>query len=63
VVPCQVLDIFAGAGTTLLVADRLGRDAIGIDLQPNYVQMGADRVTNDAPLFASVAIAPNGGEE
>jgi hypothetical protein len=30
-IPCTVLDPFAGAGTTLLVADRLQRSAIGIE--------------------------------
>jgi DNA modification methylase len=27
-----VLDLFAGSGTTLRVAERLGRDSIGIEL-------------------------------
>ena len=36
VMPCTVLDPFAGAGTTLLVADRLQRDAIGIELNVAY---------------------------
>lgn len=54
--PCRVLDIFAGAGTTLLVADQLGRDAIGIDLQTDYVSMAVTRVHDDAPLFAAVTV-------
>ena len=49
-----VLDPFFGAGTTGLVCDRLQRDCIGIDLNPNYAKMACDRVTNDAPLFAEV---------
>ena len=52
-VPCTVLDPFAGAGTTLLVADRLQRDAIGIELNPDYTRMAMDRCAADAPLFAS----------
>lgn len=55
-VPCVVLDPFSGAGTTLLVADRLGRDCIGIELNPEYVAMAQDRVYDDAPLFADVAV-------
>jgi len=51
-VPCTVLDPFAGAGTTLLVADRLQRDAIGIELNPDYTRMAMDRCRDDAPLFA-----------
>jgi len=52
-VPCTVLDPFAGAGTTMLVADRLQRDAIGIELSPDYTRMAMDRCRDDAPLFAS----------
>lgn len=50
-----VLDPFAGAGTTLLVADRLQRDAIGIELNPTYAAMIRNRVTRDAGLFAEIA--------
>lgn len=34
--PCVVLDPFVGSGTTLLVAQELGRAGIGIDLRPEY---------------------------
>lgn len=57
IVPCTVLDIFGGSGTTGMVADRLGRDAWLIELNPEYVSIGANRLTNDAPLFASVEVA------
>jgi DNA modification methylase len=50
-----VLDPFLGAGTTLLVADRLGRDGIGIELNPEYAQMAQRRIGNDAPLFSGGA--------
>jgi DNA modification methylase len=51
-VPGTVLDPFAGAGTTGLVADRLARDAILIELSPAYAAMAENRITDDAPLFA-----------
>ena len=51
----MVLDPFGGAGTTGLVADRLGRNATLIELNPAYRTLAADRITADAPLFAGVA--------
>lgn len=54
--PATVLEPFAGAATTLLVADRLGRDGIGIELNPEYVAMGEDRIRGDAPMFAQVDV-------
>jgi hypothetical protein len=57
VVPATVLDCFAGAGTTLLVADRLQRNAIGVELNASYTTMAMDRCRADAPLFSSWAPA------
>jgi DNA modification methylase len=45
-----VLDPFLGSGTTAIVADRLARDCIGIELSPGYVAM-ADRRARE-PGFA-----------
>lgn len=50
-----VLDPFFGAGTTGLVADRLGRDCIGIELNPDYADMARRRIHADAPLLADVS--------
>ena len=52
-----VLDPFGGAGTTGLVADRLGRDAVLIELNPEYAQIAEDRIKGDNPLFAEVCRA------
>lgn len=52
-----VLDPFGGAGTTGLVADRLGRDAILIELNHDYATMAERRIKNDAPMFAEVSAA------
>jgi len=43
-VPDVVLDPFAGSGTTLLVARKLGRGAIGIDLSKEYARMARERL-------------------
>lgn len=50
-----VLDPFGGAGTTGLVADRLGRNAILIELNPEYAAMAERRIKDDAGMFAKVA--------
>jgi DNA modification methylase len=52
-----VLDPFGGAGTTGLVADRLKRDAILIELNPEYAAMAERRIRTDAPMFAEVKTA------
>jgi DNA modification methylase len=52
-----VLDPFGGAGTTGLVADRLGRDAILIELNPDYAAIAERRLNADAPLLADVRAA------
>lgn len=43
-VRCTVMDIFSGSGTTAAVAMRLGRDAIGIDLNVEYLPLARRRV-------------------
>jgi hypothetical protein len=53
-VPCTVLDPCAGAGTTGLVADRLGRDALLIELNGGHAELARRRIAGDAPLFADV---------
>ncbi len=56
-VPQTVLDCFAGAGTTLMVADRLGRNAIGCELSSEYSNLAADRIVGDSPMFSDVEVA------
>lgn len=51
-VPATVLDPFGGAGTTGLVADRLGRNAILIELNPEYCELARKRIIKDAPLLS-----------
>ena len=47
-VPCTILDPFAGAGTTGLVANRLGRHAVLIELNPAYVTLMRRRLRDDS---------------
>jgi DNA modification methylase len=56
VVPCilagcpkggVVLDLFGGAGTVGLVAQRLGRRAVLIELNPKYAEMARKRLARD----------------
>jgi hypothetical protein len=46
-----VLDPFAGAGTTGVVALRHDRSFVGIELNPGYAQMARNRIHDDAPLL------------
>jgi DNA modification methylase len=51
-----VVDPFGGAGTTALVADRLGRNAIICELNPEYVKIAKERLEGDNPLFSKVTV-------
>ncbi len=52
-----VLDPFGGAGTTGLVADRLQRDAVLIELNPACAGMAERRIRDAAPMWAAVEVA------
>ena len=52
-----VLDPFFGAGTTGLVADRFGRHCIGIELNPEYIEIAKRRLIKDAGMFAQITAA------
>jgi len=50
-VPCTVLDPFAGAGTTLWVAEQLGVNSIGIELNPEYCEIIRRRMDSLEPIL------------
>ncbi len=42
-----VLDPFCGTGTTVAVAQRLGRNFVGIDISPNYCKITRERLRQE----------------
>jgi len=59
-----VLDAFAGCGTTLIEAQRLGRNSIGIELQPNVVETANKLIRSEPNRFNTVneVIAGDSGD-
>jgi DNA modification methylase len=49
-----VLDPFAGSGTVGVVARKTGRKFVGIELNPQYVEMAKRRIHQVAPLFSEM---------
>lgn len=45
------LDPFMGAGTTAVVAKKLERNYVGIELNPAYVKIAAKRLYKEIGLF------------
>jgi DNA modification methylase len=50
-----VLDPFSGSGTVGVVAERFGRQFIGIELNPSYAAMAERRISNTMPLLKGVS--------
>ena len=55
--PGTCLDPFGGSGTVGLVADRMKRNAILIELSKEYCDMAEKRIQGDAPLFVEIESA------
>lgn len=52
----RILDPFAGSGTTLMAAMRLGLDIVGIERDPQSVQLARWRVLGDNPANSVVLV-------
>jgi DNA modification methylase len=52
-----VMDPFCGSGSIPQAADRLGRDAIGIEKDAASVEMARARLVKDAGMFAQVTVS------
>lgn len=51
-----VLDPFGGSGTTGVVADRLGRNAILTELNPDYIDIARNRIEGDGGMFTDLNV-------
>lgn len=54
IVPCVVMDIFGGSGTTMIVSRDLNRSSICIELNPDYVKLIRKRLKIDQQLDTGV---------
>ena len=48
-----VLDPFVGSGTTLIACNELGRNGIGIDLNPEYERLFRNRLTEKGKVIST----------
>lgn len=51
-----VLDPFNGSGTTRIVANKLGRNAIGFELNPEYIEIENRRRSKELGMFENIAL-------
>lgn len=50
-----VIDPFVGSGTTLVAAQDLNRNAVGFDLNEDYIHLSAKRVRENKSLFSKAS--------
>ena len=47
---------FNGSGTTRIVANKLGRNAIGFELNPQYIEIENRRRSKELGIFESITL-------
>jgi DNA modification methylase len=57
-----VLDPFMGSGTTGIAAKILGRDFIGIEIDPEYFEIARMRISGEWQVSLDATLAPEGSE-
>lgn len=55
--PATILEPFLGSGTTALVAARLGRSCIGVELSGTYAERAERRIRFECPMFTDVEVS------
>ena len=55
-IPAVVLDPFMGSGRTALVANSLGRHAVGCELNPANIELARQQVTAGLGLLARIEV-------
>ena len=51
-----ILDPFAGVGSTLLAAKELGKDAVGLEISPEFAQIAERRVNQMIPFAGQTEV-------
>ena len=51
-----VLDPFMGSGTTGAAAKRLGRDFVGIEINPRYCEIAKKRIGETPEFFEQITL-------